>query len=118
MTQAEIFEHLEMGKRLLAVGQLGDALTQVHAAIDGDPSNYMTYYRRATVYLAMGKAKSALQDLNKVVELKTDFSSARMQRANVLLKQGLFNAAKDDYQTIVSCLKLPPPPIYEKIQIF
>ena len=42
---------------------------------DGDPQNYIAYYRRATVYLAMGKSKSALPDLSKVIELKPDFTS-------------------------------------------
>ncbi len=40
---------------------------------EGDPNNYVPYYRRATVYLAMGKSKSALPDLDKVIELKPDF---------------------------------------------
>jgi len=40
-----------------------------------DPQNYMSYYRRATVYLAMGKSKSALPDLSRVIELKPDFTS-------------------------------------------
>lgn len=35
----------------------------------------MTYFRRATVYLAMGKSKSALPDLDKVIELKQDFTA-------------------------------------------
>lgn len=101
MTPQEVENHLEMGKKLLATGQLADALTQFHAAIDGDPTNYMSYYRRGTVYLAMGKFKSALSDLNRVVELKADFTSARMQRANILLKQGLFQEAISDYEAIV-----------------
>lgn len=42
---------------------------------DGDPKNYMAFYRRATVYLAMGKSKSALPDLSRVIELKPDFTS-------------------------------------------
>lgn len=42
---------------------------------DGDPKNYMAYYRRATVFLAMGKSKSALPDLSRVIELKPDFTS-------------------------------------------
>lgn len=42
---------------------------------DGDPKNYLAYYRRATVFLAMGKSKSALPDLSKVIELKPDFTS-------------------------------------------
>lgn len=35
----------------------------------------MAYYSRATVFLAMGKSKSALPDLSKVIELKPDFTS-------------------------------------------
>lgn len=42
---------------------------------DGDPKNYMAFYRRATVYLAMGKSKAALPDLSRVIELKPDFTS-------------------------------------------
>ncbi|XGW34788.1 hypothetical protein V3C99_018645, partial [Haemonchus contortus] len=67
--------HLELGKRFLAKGQFADALSHYHAAIDLDPLNYQTLYRRATVYLAMGKSKSALPDLDKVVELKGDFTA-------------------------------------------
>jgi tetratricopeptide (TPR) repeat protein len=74
----------------------------------------------------MGRAKSAVQDLLKVVELKPDFSSvsrrfrfagqlflcfqfyslvkARLQLANVYLKQGLFDDAKANYDAIVSRL--------------
>lgn len=40
---------------------------------DGDPSNYLTYFKRAAVYLAIGQARKAIPDLDKTVELKTDF---------------------------------------------
>ena len=33
MSSQEVEQHLEMGKKLLAVGQLADALTQFHSAI-------------------------------------------------------------------------------------
>lgn len=46
---------------------------------DGDPKNYMAYYSRATVFLAMGKSKSALPDLGKVIELKPDFTSVSVE---------------------------------------
>ncbi|CAF0987450.1 unnamed protein product [Adineta ricciae] len=94
-------DHLEKGKKLLAAGQLSDALTHFHSAVEADPKNYLSYFRRATVYLAMGKSKSALPDLTKVIELKPDFIAARMQRGNVLLKQGDFQEAKVDYQTVL-----------------
>lgn len=33
----------------------------------------MAYFKRATVYLALGRAKSALHDMERVIELKPDF---------------------------------------------
>lgn len=97
----EVEQHLEDGKQLLATGQLADALTHFHQAIDADPTNYMSFYRRGTVYLGMGKFRSAASDLSRVLELKPDFDSARLQRANVFLKRGSFNAAIDDFQRIL-----------------
>ncbi|XP_062982126.1 dnaJ homolog subfamily C member 3 [Elgaria multicarinata webbii] len=98
---AEVEKQLEMGKKLLAAGQLADALSHFHAAIEGDSDNYLAYYRRATVYLAMGKSKAAIRDLSKVVELKQDFTSARLQRGNLLLKQGKFDEAEEDFKTVL-----------------
>ncbi|XP_044071958.1 dnaJ homolog subfamily C member 3a isoform X2 [Siniperca chuatsi] len=93
--------HMEMGKKLLAAGQLADALSHFHAAVDGDSKNYMAYYRRATVFLAMGKSKSALPDLSRVIELKPDFTSARLQRGNLLLKQGRLDEAESDFKKVL-----------------
>ncbi|XP_056145519.1 dnaJ homolog subfamily C member 3a [Lampris incognitus] len=97
----DVENHLEMGKKLLAAGQLADALSHFHAAVDGDPQNYMAFYRRATVYLAMGKSKSALPDLSRVVELKPDFTSVRLQRGNLLLKQGKLDEAESDFKKVL-----------------
>lgn len=41
--------------------------------VEGDPNNYLTYFKRGTVYLALGKAKSAIADLDKVIEFRPDF---------------------------------------------
>uniref|UniRef100_A0A8C5V8C1 DnaJ homolog subfamily C member 3 n=1 Tax=Microcebus murinus TaxID=30608 RepID=A0A8C5V8C1_MICMU len=105
---ADVEKHLELGKKLLAAGQLADALSQFHAAVDGDPDNYIAYYRRATVFLAMGKSKAALPDLTKVIELKMDFTAARLQRGHLLLKQGKLDEAEDDFKKVEvrECLKL------------
>lgn len=100
-TKQEVENHLEMGKKMLAAGQLSDALSHYHSAIDGDPTNYSSYFRRATVLLAMGKSRSALSDLDKVVELKPDFTAAWMQRGNIQLKQGAFDLAERDYKEVL-----------------
>ncbi|PVD19108.1 hypothetical protein C0Q70_21667 [Pomacea canaliculata] len=68
---------------------------------DGDPKNYLTYFKRATVYLALGKPRSALPDLNKVLELRPEFTAARVQRGNILLKQGNLKEALEDFQEAV-----------------
>lgn len=95
--QAEIDKHLEMGRLMLSKGQLQDALSHYHAAVEGDPDNYLTFFKRGTVYLALGKSKFAILDFNRVLELKPDFTAARLQRGNVLLKQCDLDAAKHDF---------------------
>lgn len=102
VSQAEIDRHLELGREFLARGQLQDALSHYHAAVEGDPNNYLTYYKRGTVYLALGKAKFALLDLDKVLELKPDFHAARLQRGNVLLKQAELDAAEIDFHNVLA----------------
>lgn len=116
---------------MLARGQLGDALTHYHAAVgkhstsqmktsvfclffltnfsheiawvsEGDPDNYLTYFKRGTVYLALGKAKFAINDFSKVLELKPDFTAARFQRGNVHLKLADYDSAERDLYDVVS----------------
>ncbi|KAH0624487.1 hypothetical protein JD844_031973 [Phrynosoma platyrhinos] len=79
----------------------GDVLIATSSLAEGDSDNYLAYYRRATVYLAMGKSKAAIRDLSKVVELKQDFTSARLQRGHLLLKQGKFDEAEEDFKRLL-----------------
>ncbi|XP_029113123.1 dnaJ homolog subfamily C member 3b isoform X1 [Scleropages formosus] len=100
-THVEIEHHLEMGRKLLAAGQLAEALSHYHSAVEGDSKNYLTYYKRAAVFLAMGKSKSALPDLSRAIQLKPDFLAARLQRGNILLKQGNTHEAKEDFDAVL-----------------
>lgn len=70
--------------------------------VEGDPNNYLTLYKRGTVYLALGKAKNALSDLDRVLELKPDFAAARIRRGNVHLKLGNYDLAQLDFYNVVS----------------
>ncbi|XP_041348015.1 dnaJ homolog subfamily C member 3-like [Gigantopelta aegis] len=97
----DVEKNLEMGKKLLAAGQLAEALSHYHLAVEGDPKNYLTYFRRATVYLAIGKSRSALPDLDRCIELRPDFTAARIQRGNVLLKQGKLDKARADFTKVL-----------------
>lgn len=42
----------------------------------------------------------------QVLEMKSDFTSARLQRANVYLKLAQYSEAKEDYLQVVSTLSL------------
>nr|WBW70094.1 venom protein [Lampona murina] len=97
----EIDRHLQLGRELLTQGLYDDALSHYHAAVDADPYNYLTYYTRATVYLAIGKIASALKDLTRVIELKPDFAAAHLQRGNLFLKQGHMDEAHIDYENVL-----------------
>ncbi len=67
-SQAEIDQHLSLGMQLLARGAYSDALSHFHAAVDADPANYMSYYKRATVFLALSRPRPALSDLETVLK--------------------------------------------------
>ncbi|KAM7302891.1 dnaJ homolog subfamily C member 3 [Ixodes scapularis] len=105
VNHAEVEGHLELGRQLLSKGQYADALSHYHAAVEGDPENYLNYYKRATVFLALGKSKPALEDLHEVIALKPDFLAARHQRGTVLLKQGNLDEAHIDFEWV---LRLDP----------
>ncbi|KAK9869615.1 hypothetical protein WA026_003361 [Henosepilachna vigintioctopunctata] len=101
VSQAEINRHLELGKECLARGQLADALSHYHSAVDGDPSNYLTYFKRGTVYLALGKAKNALSDLDRVLDLNSEFTPARINRGIIHLKQANYDLAQLDFYNVL-----------------
>ncbi|XP_026466297.1 dnaJ homolog subfamily C member 3-like isoform X1 [Ctenocephalides felis] len=101
-TQAEINRHLEAGREYLQRNQLADALREYHAAVEGDPTNYLTNFKRGTVYLALGRARLALQDFGTVLELKPDFTAARLQRGSVLMKLGEYDSAYLDLYNVLS----------------
>lgn len=94
-------DHLEFAKKLLSSGKYSDALPHFHEAINNDPSNYLTYFKRATVFLALNRPKSALEDLDKALELNANFSSALSQRANLYFKMGELDRAHIDYEQIL-----------------
>jgi len=96
-SRADVETHLENGRNMLARGQLAEALNAYHAAVEGDPSNYLTYFKRGTVYLALGKAKFAIGDFSKALEINPSFTAARMQKASVHLKLAEYNEAEQDF---------------------
>lgn len=63
--------------------------------------------------MALGRARSGLQDLNKVIQIKPDFTSARMQRASVLYKMAELDLAHIDLEEVVSCVVKKLIPLFD-----
>ncbi|KAM3173567.1 hypothetical protein ACTXT7_012268 [Hymenolepis weldensis] len=85
---------LSSGTLSLSGGNLTQALEFYTKAIDIEPDNYMARYRRATAYIAMGKHKSALPDLEKTLSLNPGFVLAHKQKGLVNLKLGNLKEAR------------------------
>lgn len=62
----------------------------------------MSYYKRATVFLALSRSRPALADLEKVIQLKNDFVAARIQRGSVLIKMGRLDEAHIELEKVLA----------------
>lgn len=81
----------------LAQGNPQDALTYFDAAIQKDPSNYLTVFQRGAAYLSVGRNAQATRDFDQVLVLKPGFEGALMQRAKLRARAAEWDAARKDY---------------------
>ncbi|CAI2180009.1 6102_t:CDS:2 [Funneliformis geosporum] len=89
-------QYIEEGNEFLTKGQYDDALRSFEAAINQDPKNYLSYFKRAATYLSLGRSTKALQDFTTLLKLKPDFDQALLYRAKIYLKElSLIEARKD-----------------------
>jgi len=81
----------------LSKGETSDALVYYDAAIGRDPSDYLTYFKRATTFLSLGRTSQAASDFNKVLALKPGFEGAHVQLARIKQRSADWAAARDHY---------------------
>ncbi|KAK6064434.1 DnaJ domain-containing protein [Seiridium cupressi] len=81
----------------LARGETGNALEYYDAAIARDPHDYLTYFKRATTYLSLGRTSQASNDFHKVLSLKPGFEGAHVQLAKIRAKAADWEGAKEQY---------------------
>lgn len=92
-----VSELLSTAQTHLARGETSEALTFYDAAIARDPSNYLTFFKRATTYLSLGRTSQATDDFNRVLSLKPGFEGAHVQLAKLKAKTGDWDAARAEY---------------------
>ncbi|EDQ91297.1 uncharacterized protein MONBRDRAFT_18046 [Monosiga brevicollis MX1] len=93
----EAADAIAKGDAFLTKGEFTSALDQYHLACSKAPDNYLGFFKRATVYLAMGRSLQATKDLSDVLALKPDFVQARKRRAELYLRLGQLDESQADY---------------------
>jgi len=81
----------------MAKGETNEALMYYDAAIARDPSDYLTFFKRATTYLSLGRTSQATSDFNKVLELRPGFEGAHLQLGKLKAKAADWEGAKEQY---------------------
>ncbi|KAI0414582.1 DnaJ domain-containing protein [Xylaria grammica] len=81
----------------MARGETNEALMYYDAAIARDPSDYLTFFKRATTYLSIGRTSQATSDFNKVLELRPGFEGAHLQLGKLKAKAADWDGAKEQY---------------------
>ncbi|KAF3061990.1 DnaJ like protein subfamily C member 3 [Daldinia childiae] len=81
----------------LTKGETNEALTYYDAAVARDPNDYLTYFKRATTYLSLGRTSQATSDFNKVLQLKPDFEGAHLQLGKLKARGADWDGAMEHY---------------------
>ncbi|KAL6877247.1 TPR-like protein [Trichoderma longibrachiatum] len=81
----------------LTKGETNEALAYFDAAIARDPTNYLSFFKRATTYLSLGRANLATEDFNKVLALRPGFSGAHLQLAKIKAKAAEWDDARAEF---------------------
>ena len=83
----------------LAQGNAHDALAYFDVAVQRDPSNYLTIFKRGATYLSLGRNAQASRDFDLVLVLKPGFEGALTQRAKIKSRNADWSGARQDYVT-------------------
>ncbi|KAJ3331765.1 DnaJ sub C member 3 [Blyttiomyces sp. JEL0837] len=102
LKQKTVQQLLDEAKGYLGAAKFNEALNCYDAALEKEPSDYLTLFRRATTYLTVGRTESALRDLSSVLELKPKFHQALLQRGKLLLKDCRVDGALDDLRSYLA----------------
>lgn len=82
----------------LSRGETSDALVYYDAAIAKDPTNYLTFFKRATTYLSLGRTNQATEDFNEVLRLKPGFEGAHLQLGKIRARVADWDGAAHEFR--------------------
>ncbi|KAG5513587.1 hypothetical protein PMAC_001019 [Pneumocystis sp. 'macacae'] len=91
---------LDSASRLFEKGRLSEAVDLYTVAISRDPSNYLTFFKRATALMSLGRNHLAIDDFTKVLDLKPEFPAALSQRGKLRARLGDWENAIEDLKRV------------------
>lgn len=74
----------------------------MRGAAEIDPTNYLSLFKRATVYLGQGRTKSAISDLDRVIARRPDFLQARLKRGELHMHAFAVDKARADFDAVLA----------------
>lgn len=89
---------LNQAQHYLTLGNTADALVYYDAAVTRDPDDYLTYFKRATTYLSLGRIAQAADDFQKCLALRPGFEAAHNQLGRLKARSADWDGAKEQYQ--------------------
>ncbi|KAH7120930.1 hypothetical protein B0J11DRAFT_551482 [Dendryphion nanum] len=93
------------GNKLFAEKKFAESIEKFTQAIEIDPSNHVLYSNRSGAYASLKDYEHALEDANKVVEIKPDWSKGWGRKGTALHGSGDLVGATDAFE---EALKLDP----------
>lgn len=84
----------------LSRGETSEALVYYDAAVGRDPNDYLTYFKRATTYLSLGRASQATDDFTKVLALRPGFEAAHLQLGKIRQRVADWDGAREQLRQV------------------
>ena len=88
---------LSQAQSHLSRGETHEALELYDAVVARDVTGYLTYFKRATARLSLGRVALASQDFSRALELEPDFEGAHHQLAKIKARHADWEGAKLHY---------------------
>ena len=92
---------VQYGELLVEAGDNQQAVNELLEAARRDDNNGLIYSRLAWVYSLTGRYDEALRNADKAVQLAPKLVEAHLVRGDALRLMGRFDAARDDYRTVI-----------------
>ncbi|MFT3909243.1 MAG: tetratricopeptide repeat protein [Ferruginibacter sp.] len=81
--------------------ETSDAFKYAEKAIKEDPTNYFGYFQRGSAWNSKNEYNKAIEDYNKVIELRSDYAYAYNGRGAAWDEKGEYDKAIQDYDKAI-----------------